>query len=62
MSNLCRIVRVMLTFIIVTALGGFLPLSTASVLANPGYGTITGNISDESITRAYDGKRDRSDP
>lgn len=47
MLNLHKIVRVMLTLVMVVALGGFLPFSTTNVLANPGYGTITGNICEE---------------
>jgi len=47
MLNLHKIVRVMLTLVMVVALGGFLPFSTTNVLANPGYGTITGNIYEE---------------
>ena len=47
MSNLHKIVRVMLTLVMVVTLGGFLPFSTTNVLANPGYGTITGNIYEE---------------
>jgi len=37
----------MLTLVMVVALGGFLPFSTTNVLANPGYGTIIGNIYEE---------------
>ena len=47
MFNLHKIVRVILTLVMVVALGGFLPFSTTNVLANPGYGTITGNIYEE---------------
>jgi len=47
MLKLHKIVRVMLTLVIAVALGGFLPFSTTNVLANPGYGTITGNIYEE---------------
>ena len=44
MLNLHKIARVILTLVMVVALGGFLPFNTTNVLANPGYGTITGNV------------------
>ncbi len=47
MLNLHKIMRVILTLVMVVALGGFLPFSTTNVLANPGYGTITGNVYEE---------------
>ena len=47
MPKLHTLTRVILTLTMVVALGGFLPFSTTNVLANPGYGTITGNIYEE---------------
>jgi len=47
MLNLHKIVRVMLTLVMVVALGGFLPFNTINVAASPGFGTIDGNIYEE---------------
>ena len=50
MLNLHKIARVILTLVMVVALGGFLPFNTTNVLASPGYGTITGHIYEEATS------------